>query len=99
MLTFLGRDKNYWRIRTKIQIIDALLSNWNNIEQMGTYDPSRGLEYFGEGTRIVGGVIYKNRDYVYTYEKKFRNSERSFVCNCRLIDPRGNEVRLFMIED
>ena len=82
-----------------IEIIDALLSNWNNIEQMGKYDPSIGLDYFGEGTRIVGGVIYENRNYVYTYEKKFRNSEKSFVCNCRLIDPQGNEVRLFMIED
>lgn len=83
----------------QIEIIDALLSGWNDIEQMGIFEPSRGLEYFGEGTRIVGGVIYENRNYVYTYEKKFRNSEKAFVCDCRLKDKEGCEIRLYKIED
>lgn len=83
----------------QIEIIEALLSNWNNIEQMGTYNPSRGLEYFGEGTSIVQGSIEEGCRYVYIYDKIFRGQERAYICNCRLRDNEGCEIRLYKIED
>ena len=83
----------------QIEIIEALLSGYNNIEQMGTYDPSRGLEYFGVGTYIVQGNIDEESRYVYIYEKMLRDIQKTYICNCRLRDNEGCEIRLYKIED
>lgn len=83
----------------QIEIIEALLSGYNNIEQMGTYDPARGLEYFGEGTIIVQGSIEEGCRYVYIYKEMLRGSQKTYICDCRLKDFQGNEVRLYKIED
>ena len=82
----------------QIEIIEALLSGYNNIEQMGTYDPSRGLEYFGEGTRIVNGMINPLNKYIYSYDEPLRNCDTEFMPDCVLRDGYDIEISLHKID-
>lgn len=84
---------------TKMQIIDALLSGYNNIEQMGIFDSERGIEFFGKHAIIVQGNIDEGSRYVYIYKEMLKGSQKTYICNCRLRDNEGCEIRLYKIED
>ena len=82
-----------------IEIIDALLSGWNDIEQMGIFNSERGIEFFGKHAIIVQGSIEEGCNYVYIYEEMLKGSQKTYICNCRIRDKEGCEIRLYKIED
>lgn len=82
-----------------IEIIDALFSGYNNVEQMGIYNPESGIEFFWEEARVEFGIFDPLNKYVYGYCAPLKNGEYPFMPDCILELCPGTKVYLYKIED